>query len=146
MKKILTLIGTAILSLFLTVTPVFADNACSDYAEKKGDGVSCVPTSSLMGEKTTSKSGETIYCACDSGNGSSITDILKLIVDIMTIGIGILGVIGIVWSGIQYMTAAGDPGKVQKSKTRILEIVIGLAIYVTIYAILRFLLPNFTSI
>lgn len=76
----------------------------------------------------------------------SATDILVLVVDIMSIGIGILGVIGIVWAGTLYLTAGGDPNKVQKAKTRLFEIVIGLAVYVVIYALLRFLLPGFNGI
>ncbi len=149
MKKIIIATFTIFISLFLAVSPVFAknDDPCKKLAESKGEGYSCVATSELLGEETTQDSkGNTVHCSCDNGKGSDIMDILKLIVDILTIGIGILGVIGIVWAGTQYLTAAGDPSKVQKAKTRLLEIVIGLAIYVTIYAILRWLLPSFTGI
>ena len=72
--------------------------------------------------------------------------ILKLVVDIMSIGVGILGVIGITVVGIQYLTAGGDEGKTKKAKQRMFEIVIGLVAYVVIYAALRWLLPNFNGI
>lgn len=71
--------------------------------------------------------------------------ILNLVVDIMTIGIGILGVIGITVVGIQYLTAGGDEGKTRKAKQRMFEIVIGLAAYVVFYAVLKWLLPSFGS-
>ena len=79
---------------------------------------------------------------CDD-KGDSVIHILKLVVDIMTIGIGILGVIGISITGIQYLTAGGSEEKTRKAKRRMFEIVIGLAAYVLIYAILKWLLPSF---
>ena len=84
--------------------------------------------------------------ACDCGGGESIIGLLKLVVDIMTIGVGILGVVGITIVGIQYLTAGGNEERVRKAKRRMLEIIIGLAAYVVIYAALRFLIPNFQGL
>ncbi|MBQ6375332.1 hypothetical protein IJJ37_00105 [Candidatus Saccharibacteria bacterium] len=70
-------------------------------------------------------------------------DILKLVVEIMTIGIGIVGAIGITIAGIQYITAGGNEEQTRKAKRRIFEIVIGLFAYVLIYAALTFLIPDF---
>ena len=76
---------------------------------------------------------------CDDGRGQSIIELLKLIVDIMTIGVGILGVIGITIAGIQYLTAGGSEEKTRKAKRRIFEIVIGLVAYALFYVILTWL-------
>jgi hypothetical protein len=122
MKRIILGILAIFTCGLFCMTPVFADDN------------NCVPTN-ILGEN-----GE----MCDDGKGSSVKEILLLVIDIMTIGIGILGVIGITVVGIQYLTAGGDPGKVQKSKQRMLEIVIGLVIYVVIYALLKWLLPGFS--
>ena len=70
-------------------------------------------------------------------------DILKLVVEIMTIGIGIVGAIGITIAGIQYITAAGNEEQTRKAKRRIFEIVIGFFAYALIYAALSFLIPDF---
>lgn len=75
-----------------------------------------------------------------------IEKVLSITVDIMTAGVAILAVIGIVISGIQYLTAGGNEDKLKKSKRRIFEIVIGLAAYVIIYALLKWLLPTFNGI
>lgn len=75
-----------------------------------------------------------------------VTCILKLVVDTMSIGIGILGVIGITIVGVQYLTAGGDEAKTRKAKQRMFEIVIGLVAYVVIYAALTWLLPTFQGI
>lgn len=122
MKKLLSII-TAIIMVF----SVFSMPAMA--AQEKDNGVEAAI---LTG------------CAKDSDNG--IMCILKLVVDIMSAGIGILGVIGITVVGIQYLTAGGDEGKTKKAKQRMFEIVIGLAAYVVIYAVLRWLLPTFNGI
>ena len=70
---------------------------------------------------------------CDEGGSGGISHILKLIIDIMSIGIGILGVVGISWVGIQYLTAGGNTEKESKAKRRMSEIVIGLAVYVVLW-------------
>lgn len=125
MKKILlsilaltTLLGTAL------VMP----------APALAEGPNCVQTS-ILGN------GE----VCDNGKGDSIEHILDLVVDIMTIGIGILGVIGISIVGIQYLTAGGNEEKTRKAKRRLFEIVIGLVAYALIYAVLNWLLPGFNT-
>ena len=71
--------------------------------------------------------------------------VLKIVLNIMTYGIGILGVVGIVISGIQYITSQGDPGKMAKAKNRIIEVVIGLVLYAVMYAALYFLVPGFNT-
>ena len=75
-----------------------------------------------------------------------IEQVLSITVDIMTAGIAILAVIGIVISGVQYLTAGGNEEKLKKSKRRIFEIVIGLAAYVIVYALLKWLLPTFNGV
>ena len=79
----------------------------------------------------------------DDGKGSGVIHILNLVVRIMTIGIGILAAIGITVAGIQYITAGGNEERTRKSKRRIFEIVIGVAAYVLIFAVLNWLIPDF---
>ena len=76
----------------------------------------------------------------DGCNG--IGGLVLSIVDFLTAGVGILGVIGITVVGIQYLTAGGNEEKTRKAKRRMLEIVIGILAYVIMYAILKWLLPN----
>ena len=122
MKKILLSILAIFMGGMMLITPVFAD--CPD---------GCVPTA-ILGENG---------CSCDKGDGSSIINILSMVVNVMTVGIGILAVIGIAYSGTQYLTAKGNEEQVKKTKRRIAEIVLGLAAYVTVYALLSWLLPGF---
>ena len=79
----------------------------------------------------------------DDKEGCGVYTTLDLIMTILTIGIGISATIGIAVSGIIYLTAKGDVAKTTKAKRRIYEIVIGLAVYAVIWALLTFLLPEF---
>ena len=123
MKKTLLGLLTTFAGSIANITSVFAE--CSEAKLKQG----CVSTA-ILGNG----------CVCDK-NGSSVIHILSLVVDIMSIGIGILGVIGITIVGIQYLTAGGSEEKTRKAKRRMFEIVIGIVAYVLLYAFLKWLLP-----
>lgn len=84
---------------------------------------------------------ETSFIECGDKE-SGIGHIIGLVITIMTIGIGILATIGILVSGIQYLTAKDNEAQVRKSKQRILEIIIGLAAYAIIASLLRWLFPG----
>lgn len=127
MRKALLAIIMILFVGFFTISPVFAD--CPE---------NCTPTS-IFGEPI-GTNGE--KCVCDNG-GSSVYKVIDIVIDVMTIGIGILGVIGISVVGIQYLTAGGNEEKTRKAKRRMFEIVIGLIAYVLIVALFKWLIPSF---
>lgn len=144
MKKLLLFITTALIGIFGLLAPatsVFAIT-CPDgkQAYTDSNGIEkcgkCVDTSIL------GSGGQ----MCDDGTGSSVIDILTIVLNVMTIGIGIIGAIGITIVGIQYMTAGDNEEQVRKSKRRMFEIVIGFAAYILIYALLQWLLPAFKGV
>lgn len=143
MKKILLGVATLFAAFMLSMTPVYAD--CVETSVLGGK--KCAVFGSGKDERLVENASGTISCSCDDGGGSSVTDILNLVVDILTIGIGILGVIGITIVGIQYLTAGGSEEKTRKAKRRMFEIIIGLVAYALIYAALNWLMlkPNSTS-
>ena len=79
----------------------------------------------------------------EAGGGEGIICIVKLVANIMTVVIGIAGVIGIVVVGIQYLTAGGNEEQTRKAKRRLFEIIIGVAVYALAYGLLSWLLPGF---
>lgn len=109
----------------------------------------CVTTPTYAADPvdgTTALTGNVIDCHNYEGiDGGGVICVAKLVLNIMTYGIGILGVVGIVISGIQYITSQGDPGKMAKAKNRIIQVVIGLVIYAVLYAALYFLVPGFNT-
>mgnify|MGYP003291114846 CR=1 FL=1 len=131
MKKLLMGMVAIFMGVMMVGAPAFA--ACSDDQKAKG----CVDTAVLGEGGCSCKSGET------AEKGEGIIHILQLVVEIMTIGIGVLGVLGITIVGVQYLTAGGSEEKTRKAKRRMFEIVIGLVAYVLIYALMQWLIPGF---
>lgn len=79
---------------------------------------------------------------CPGTDGEGIYEILSLGLSIVTYGVGTAAVIGVIISAYQYITARDNSVQVAKAKNRILQIVIGLVIWVLIWGILQFLLPG----
>ena len=129
MKKTIISIIISILAIILVPATAFAESCTQEELDN-----GCVNTI-IIGNG----------CSCDKGNGSGIADVLYFVVDIMTIGIGILGLIGILIVGTQYLTAGGKEEQVKKAKHRMFEIIIGLVAYVILYAAFRWLIPNFNA-
>ena len=124
MKKVLIAIAAFILSLGSFTVPAMATNGLTSFGETQAN----------------------ILTGCakenEDGHGGGIMCIINLVIDILSIGVGILGVIGISIAGIQYLTAGGNEEQTRKATSRLFEIVIGLAIYVVLYAIVKFLMPG----
>lgn len=120
----------------LTVSPVFAEKDeinCTCANNKDGHR----PPTSILGQDSESPLG------CECGNGESVRSVLGYVVNILTVGVGILGVVGISITGVQYLTAGGNEEQVKKAKRRLFEIVIGLAFYAVIFSLMRWLIPDF---
>lgn len=78
----------------------------------------------------------------DDGSGCGVFTILNLIVDIFSIGIVILAVIGVTIVGIKYLTASGNEEQTRKAKTQMFQIVIGLVTYAVLYIGVQWLTPG----
>ena len=85
---------------------------------------------------------ETILLSCEEGGSGSVNHIILLVIDIMSIGIGILGVVGIAIFGIQLLTSGGDASKSTKARNRLIEVIIGLVLYAILYGFARWFLPG----
>ncbi len=128
MKKILIAITIFVSSIAGLNVSAYATNPLSTFGKAIGED------------------NAIIFKNCAKYDGEeSIKCILKFVVDTLSIGVGILGVIGISVVGIQYLTAGGSEEKTRKAKRRMFEIIIGLLAYAVIYAALRFALPNYPN-
>lgn len=104
----------------------------------------CGMNSAYAADSGSALEGNVIDCS-DYKEEDGVVCILKIVLNIMTFGIGVLAVIGIVLAGIQYITSQGDSAKMAKAKNRIVQVVIGLIIYALMYAALYFLVPGFNA-
>ena len=124
LKKIVALVTATMVAMGAVLIPATSVRA----AER------CVKTSIIA-----NKDGE--YCD-EEGDGSGIFRILNIVVDVLTMGVGVLATLGIIVVGYQYMTSSGDTAKMAKAKNRIIEIVLGLIVYFVMWAVLQWLIPG----
>ncbi len=75
-------------------------------------------------------------------DGSAIFCVLNIVLNVLTYGVGIAGTLGIIISGVQYLTARDNEQQVTKAKSRIINIVIGLAVYAVMWGFLQWILPG----
>lgn len=77
---------------------------------------------------------------CISNN--PIVLIAKAVINFMNVVVGVLVVAVIVWSGILYASAGGNPGKTAEAKNRIINAIIALVMYIFLFAFLQWLVPG----
>jgi protein-tyrosine phosphatase len=82
---------------------------------------------------------------CGDGKGmgnNAIWGILLAVIMILTAGIGIVAIGGLIYGAILYTTAQDNSGQITKSKTTIANVVIGLVLYAFMWSLLQFLVPG----
>ena len=70
----------------------------------------------------------------------AVYKLMNLFAYVMTAGIGVLSMAGIIWVGFVYMTAADNAEKTRLAKKRLLEIVVGLLLWGVFFALIRWFL------
>lgn len=81
----------------------------------------------------------------NTGAGSDLPKLIGSIISVLLGVLGIIFVILIIYAGINYMTASGDADKVKKSKTMLIQAVIGIIIIVAAYSIAQFVIQQITA-
>lgn len=80
-----------------------------------------------------------------NGNTDATNPLLvyaKIVLKVLSVGVGIAVVGGIVWGGIKYTTARGNSSQTQDAISTITNSVIGLLLYIFMFAFLNFLIPG----
>lgn len=73
----------------------------------------------------------------------TVPSFIKTAINIALYAIGALSVLVIIFSGVQYVTSAGDADAVKKAKNTLLYAVVGLVVALLAYAIVNFVLTSF---
>jgi amino acid transporter len=82
---------------------------------------------------------------CNNSNetkDSGVWQLLVMALNILTAGVGIAAVGGMVYAAILYASARQQADQVKKAKDIMLNIVIGLVSYAGMYLIVNFLIPG----
>jgi hypothetical protein len=92
---------------------------------------------------------KTAIIHCDQTGGKNATventgawGILLLAINILTAGVGIAAIGGIVYGAILYTSAGGSQEQVKKAMTVITNVVIGVIAYALMFSGLNFLIPG----
>lgn len=109
------LVGTTALSL-----PVYA---C--------DGIQCVSDGA-----GNAKTG--------GANTSNLTDIIKLVTNLLLFILGAVSVIMIIVGGIKYTTSNGSAEQIKSAKNTIMYSIVGLVVAIFAYAIVNFVIQKLT--
>lgn len=119
-----------IIAAALLVVP--ATTVMASAAIAKTDGVEC------------SVLPQSICNAAEKKNleQSGIWKLSIWVINILTVGVGVAAVAAIAFAGFLYTTARDDPGQTKKAIEMIRNTVIGLVVYIFMYAGLQYLIPG----
>ncbi len=91
---------------------------------------------------------ETAIIKCSQDNeGNEIEDnaiwgLLLIVINILTAGVVVVAIAGIVYASFLYTTADNNSGQVTKAKETIFNVMLGIALFAGMYAFLQFLIPG----
>lgn len=84
----------------------------------------------------------TVDFQCDKYNTDGVSAILMYVINFMAIGVGIAVVIGIIFGGITYAMSDGEESKAKEGREIISNSIIGLFLFIFLYAGANFLIPG----
>lgn len=89
----------------------------------------------------------TSILSCDDGSGSSLEDtglwsLLLLVINILTAGVGVTAVGGVIYGAVLYTTSGGSVDQVKKARGIFMNVIIGLLMYTLMYAFLNYIVPG----
>ena len=83
---------------------------------------------------------------CDDPSWDNFIKTLKAITKALTAGVSVLATIGILICGFFWMTAKDNANQVATVKRRLVDIVIGLVVWIMFAAFIEFLLPDTSGV
>jgi hypothetical protein len=116
--------------------PPDQDAACA--AEKKNEFLN----SKGWADEPEEEVGRTIEGAEGSASGTPFVQRVSAYLRWLFLGIGVLAVFGFVIASIQYIAAQDNSQSVAAAKTRIVNIIYGVLIYMFMFALLQWLIPG----
>lgn len=85
-------------------------------------------------------------CQQANASGTGFTNLIAKIINIISVIVGAVAVIMIIWGGFRYVTSAGNDSSVSAAKNTILYAIIGLIIVALAQLIVRFVLGGVSGI
>ena len=79
---------------------------------------------------------------CNSTSGPDVEDTIKLVINVLSLIVGVAAVIMIIIGGFKYIISSGDSGNINSAKNTILYAIIGLVVVILAQAIVKFVLSK----
>ncbi|MCL2869194.1 pilin [Candidatus Saccharibacteria bacterium] len=109
--------------------------------------VALVPTTTTLAatiaatnSKEAAKNGVIDVGGDNKDNGSALTGTISALVNTALFIVGVISVVMIIYAGIRYQTAAGDPAKIKTAQHTLTYAIVGLIIAILAYAIVNFVI------
>jgi hypothetical protein len=112
--------------------------SCSQGGDGKCNDGTIISSADIAGGKTKCPDGSSPAVVENSG----IWGILLVVINILTAGVGILAVGGIIYGSILYTSSGGNPENTKKAITFITNVVIGIVAYGAMFSLLNFIIPG----
>ena len=90
----------------------------------------------------------TAIIKCDQdGTGTDVTNtgvwgILLLVINILTAGVGVAALGGLIYGAVLYTASGGSPDQIKKARTIFTNVVVGIIAYAAMFALLNFIIPG----
>lgn len=133
-----TALSAAVLAVFVLVSAPLAVHAGNPAV------ANCTAANGQPGVKTAISVNGSNCVPIGNGNlqGNAIFIYITNILKVVSALAGIATVGGFIWGGILYITARANAGQVEKAKNVMINSVIGLLLFIFMFAILQFLIPG----
>jgi predicted membrane channel-forming protein YqfA (hemolysin III family) len=130
------------MSLFMFSLPLLAGTSSAYAATTQTDINNCLKKGSTI---DLSGINQTTCPATNVDNNTNVTDLIKKIINILSVIIGAIAVIMIIIGGFRYVTSGGKQESVTAAKNTILYALVGLVIVALAQVIVHFVLNNVTT-
>lgn len=120
------------------------DGKCKDQSVPVRQGATCPKGQTGPGVDglCQDKSTPVVSISDSAIKNNGIWVILVLVINIMSAGIGVAAVGGIIYGSILYSTGGGNAETTKKARTIIFNVLIGLLMYAVMYAFLNYMIPG----
>lgn len=139
-SKLLTIITAGLIAM-VGVVGLSAASAPSAYATC-ADTPNSPACAAQRGADATGTQNK--KCGKDGNDVCGIGDVIKQVINVLLFIIGSLSVIMIIFGGIKYVISNGDSSQITSAKNTIMYAVIGLIVALLAYAIVNFVVTQFT--
>jgi hypothetical protein len=90
---------------------------------------------------------ETSVINCDQAGGTTVEStgvwgLLILVINILSAGIGIAAVGGVVYGSIMYTASGGSVEQTKKAREIIANTIVGIVLYIAMWAFLNYIIPG----